>query len=122
MYQMPSIFEDYAPASVFPPVEMAERGAEQARYGKEPFKVTEYSVKVFDMGVTDDRSSYCELMKKLMPMCQNAQCVVVKNDLQVLGGSWKRYVEWFEYKLNDVSLTSSGDRHDMTEKDKEAQE
>ena len=105
MYQMPRIFEDYSTSSMFPPVETVEHGLEQARYGKEPFKVTEYSVKVFDMGVTDDRSSYCELMKRLMPMCQNAQCVVVKNDLQVLDGSWKRYVEWFEYKLNDTSLT-----------------
>lgn len=106
MYQMPSLFESYKGASLFPSVEAAVSGLEQAKYGKEPFKVTDYCVKVFDMSKEDDRTEYCKLMERLMPLCQNAQCVVVKNELQVLNGSgWCRYVEWFEYKLNETSLT-----------------
>ena len=105
-YQRPSIFGDLKPASLFPSIEEARRGLEQARYGKEPFKVTSYNVKVFDMSKEEDRTEYCHLMDRLMPLCQDAKCVVNKNELQVLNNSWHRYVEWFEYKLNDISLTT----------------
>lgn len=105
-YRMPSIFENFKSASLFPSIEEAKRGLEQARYGKEPFKVTSYNVKVFDMSKEEDREVYCKLMEYLMPLCQDAKCVVNKNELQVLNGSWHRYVEWFEYKLNDTSLTT----------------
>ena len=105
-YQRPSIFEDFKPASLFPSIEEAKRGFERAKYGKEPFKVTSYNVKVFDMSKEEDRTEYCHLMERLMPLCQDAKCVVNKNELQVLNSSWHRYVEWFEYKLNDVSLTT----------------
>lgn len=104
---MPSIFEGFKTPSLFPAVETARRGAEQARYGKEPFKVTAYKVKVFDMSKDADRDEYCELMERLMPLCQDAKCVVTKNELQVFNGAgWWRYVEWFEYELNETSLTT----------------
>lgn len=105
-YQMPSIFENFKHASLFPSIEEAKRGLEQAKYGKEPFKVTSYNVKVFDMSKEEDRTEYCRLMERLMPLCQDAKCVVNKNELQVLNNSWHRYVEWFEYELNTVSLTT----------------
>lgn len=106
MYQLPSLFESYKNVSLFPSIDTAVHGLEQAKYGKEPFKLTSYQVKVFDMSKEADRDEYCKLMERLMPLCQNAQCVVTKNELQVLSGSgWWRYVEWFEYKLNESSLT-----------------
>ena len=107
----PGVFSPYA-ASFFPTVAAARRGAEQAKYGKEPFKVTGYHVEVFDMGTPEGRKDYCTLMERLMPMCQDAKCVVSKNELQVLnrdgGQGWYRYVEWFEYRLNETSLTAKG--------------
>lgn len=110
MNDMPHIFEGMIP-SVFPSIDTAVHGLEQAKYGKEPFKVTSYNVKVFDMSNDDDRTEYCKLMERLMPLCQNAQCMVSKNELQVLNGTgWWRYVEWFEYKLNDKSTTTKQDK------------
>lgn len=110
MYQLPGLFESYKNASLFPSVDTAVHGLEQAKYGKEPFKLTDYQVKVFDMSKEEDRSEYCALMTRLMPLCQDAKCVVTKNELQVLSGSgWWRYVEWFEYKLNETSLTSKAE-------------
>jgi len=106
MSQLPNLFDSYKNASLFPSIDTAVHGIQQAKYGKEPFKVTSYQVKVFDMCSCVDQSEYCKLMEHLMPLCQNAQCVVVKNELQVMGDTWKRYVEWFEYRLNDHSLTT----------------
>ena len=116
-FEMPSIFSPY-PASFFPTLDAARHGAEQARYGKEPFKLTAYQVKVFDMAKEAERTEYCKLMERLMPLCQNAQCVVSKNELQVLstpnGQGWFRYVEWFEYKLNESSLTTGREKENET--------
>lgn len=113
--QMPSIFSPY-PASFFPDIDTARHGLERAKYGKEPFKVTDYKVCIFNMGKEKDRSEYADLMKRLMPMAQDSQCVVNKNELQVLntpeGQSWYRYVEWFEYVLNEKSLTTGADNAD----------
>ena len=110
--QMPSIFSPY-PASFFPDIDTARHGLERAKYGKEPFKVTDYKVCIFNMGNEKDRTEYADLMKRLMPMAQDSQCVVNKNELQVLntpdGQSWYRYVEWFEYVLNEKSLTTGAD-------------
>ena len=106
MTGMPSLFANLPNISMFPTPEAARLGAERAKYGKEPFTITSYNVKVFDMSKEEDRTGYCQLMEKLMPLCQDAKCVVNKNELQVLNNSWHRYVEWFEYKLNETSLTS----------------
>lgn len=115
MYDMPHMFDGMAP-SLFPTVDTAVHGLEQAKYGKEPFKVTGYNVKVFDMSKEADRDEYCKLMERLVPMCQNAQCVVSKNELQVLNGAgWWRYVEWFEYKLNDKTADSGKGGSDPAE-------
>jgi len=121
-YQMPSIFEDFKNVSLFPPIEEAKRGMEQAKYGKEPFKVTSYNVKVFDMSKGEDREEYCHLMERLMPLCQDAKCVVNKNELQVLNNSWHRYVEWFEYELNKVSLTTRFDENDGEGEEKDPED
>lgn len=108
-FQTPSIFPQH-PASFFPTVDSAVRGAERAKYGKEPFKLTSYNVKVFNMAKDSDREEYCRLMERLMPLIIDVKCVVSKNELQVLntpdGNGWYRYVEWYEYELNNKSLTT----------------
>lgn len=90
---------------MFPSPGIAMDMAERARYGKNPFNLTGYSVKVFDMSKQADREAYCTLMSRLMPLCQSAKCVLLKNELQVMRDAWWRYVEWFEYSLVENSLT-----------------
>lgn len=109
MQGIPGLLGSIPGMSMFPPVAAAAAGNLQARYRKEPFKLTAYKVKVFDMSKAEDVEAYCALMARLMPLCQDAKCVVSKNELQVLnsgnGSGWFRYVEWFEYELNQTSLT-----------------
>ena len=110
--KMPSLFSPY-PASFFPSLDAARHGIEQEKYGKEPFKITSYNVKVFNMAKEADRDEYCRLMERLMPLIIDVKCVVSKNELQVLntpdGNGWYRYVEWYEYKLNETSLTTGSE-------------
>lgn len=95
------------------PMQVA-RGLETLKYNKTPVILSDYRVEVFDMMVKEDRDKYAELMKDLFSKVQNAQAVVSKQELQTIrkkDGSegWQRYVEWFEYKLNDVSTTKKMD-------------
>lgn len=102
-----SMFEEMGKSSIFPSIEDFNRGIEQSKYAKEPFIISSYNVEVFNMMEKEDRDKYCNLMMKLTPLAQNSKCVICKNDLQVLNGSsWQRYVEWFEYKLNDKTTTT----------------
>lgn len=95
------------------PMQVA-RGLETLRYNKTPVVLSDYRVEVFDMMDKGDRDRYAALMKDLFRKVQNAQAVVSKQELQTIrkkDGSegWQRYVEWFEYKLNDVSTTKKMD-------------
>jgi hypothetical protein len=99
------IFKQMAP-SIFPSVADIQRGAIQDHYGKTPINVTQYNVEVFDMSKEDDRKRYTDIMIRLIPMSQNVKCVICRNELQIVNGFWWRYLEWFEYKLNDSSLTT----------------
>ena len=97
-----TLFGEMGKSNLFPSIEEFRQGLEQQRYEKEPFVISSYNVEVFNMMDKDDRDKYCKLMMKLTPMAQNSQCVVCKNDLQLIqGSSWQRYVEWFEYRLNN---------------------
>lgn len=68
---------------------------------KLPLRIRSYRVEVFDMSDAERRGEYEKLMARLLPLVRNAQCVVYKNELQVLqtgtGTGWWRYLEWFEY-------------------------
>lgn len=99
------ILKQMAP-SIFPSVAEIQRGAMQDHYHKTPINVTQYNVEVFDMSKEDDRKRYTDIMVKLIPMSQNVKCVICRNELQIINGFWWRYLEWFEYKLNDSSLTT----------------
>ena len=97
-----TLFGEMGKSNLFPSIEEFRQGLEQQKYEKEPFVISSYNVEVFNMMDKDDRDKYCKLMMKLTPMAQNSQCVVCKNDLQLIqGSSWQRYVEWFEYRLNN---------------------
>lgn len=105
------------------PMQVA-RGLETLKYNKTPVILSDYRVEVFDMMVKEDRDKYAELMKDLFRKVQNAQAVVSKQELQTIrkkDGSegWQRYVEWFEYKLNDVSTTKKMDPEEKKENGKE---
>ena len=87
-------------------------------------RISDCGVEVFDMMVKEDRDKYAELMKDLFRKVQNAQAVVSKQELQTIrkkDGSegWQRYVEWFEYKLNDVSTTKKMDPEEKKENGEE---
>ena len=105
------------------PMQVA-RGLETLKYNKTPVILSDYRVEVFDMMVKEDRDNYAELMKDLFRKVQNAQAVVSKQELQTIrkkDGSegWQRYVEWFEYKLNDVSTTKKMDPEEKKENGEE---
>lgn len=105
------------------PMQVA-RGLETLKYNKTPVILSDYRVEVFDMMVKEDRDKYAELMKDLFRKVQNAQAVVSKQELQTIrkkDGSegWQRYVEWFEYKLNDVSTTKKMDPEEKKENGEE---
>lgn len=92
-------------------------GMEQARYAKEPVKITSYHVEVFDMSSRSDRDKYSKLMLELAPKVQDSACTLCRNELQVLGNGWWRYVEWFEYTLN-VPGARAGETDDSSEDSK----
>lgn len=92
--------------NVFPPMREIERGIDMAKYDKYPIEVTEYKVAIFDMSVAKDRDEYMKLMKDLFKKVQASQCVIARNELQVMGDTWKRYMEWFEYRKNEKSTTT----------------
>lgn len=110
--------------SLTPNPMQVSRGLETLKYNKTPVILSDYRVEVFDMMVKEDRDKYAELMKDLFRKVQNAQAVVSKQELQTIrkkDGSegWQRYVEWFEYKLNDVSTTKKMDPEEKKENGKE---
>ena len=100
-------------------------GLEAMRLGKLPVEVSSYNVEVFDMSVDADRKRYCEIMSDLLKKVQASQCVVWKNELQVLqtasGTGWHRYLEWSEYSVSDKAAADAeaadmaGDLVDSTE-------
>lgn len=100
------MFANMSMPNVFPPMKEIERGIEMAKYDKYPIEVTEYKVAIFDMSESSDRLEYMKLMKDLFRKVQASQCVIARNELQVMGGTWKRYMEWFEYRKNEKSTTT----------------
>ena len=105
--------------SVFPSADVIRAGEEQMRYGKEPVRISKYGVEVFNMMDPERRNAYCSLISRLTPLVQDAHCCVCRNELQVLtdknGSGWFRYVEWFEYELNNKSLTTDRSAEDSPE-------
>ena len=85
---------------IVPDPSQVKFGMEQAKYSKEPVKITSYQVEVFEMSKKADRDRYSKLMLELAPKIQDSACTLCRNELQVLDGGWWRYVEWFEYSLN----------------------
>lgn len=111
---MQDLFGRMSSGSLAPSPAQFVRGIETLKYNKTPVVLSDYRVEVFDMMSKNDRDRYAELMKDLFRKVQNAQAVVSKQELQTIrnkDGSegWQRYVEWFEYKLNDTSTTSKAD-------------
>ena len=80
MTGMPSLFANLPSISMFPTPEAARLGAERAKYGKEPFTVTSYNVKVFDMSKEEDRTQ-----QLLAPVCGVVR-VQAQRDLAHLQG------------------------------------
>lgn len=80
-------------------------GAEALKRGMLPVSVDSYHVEVFDMSDPGDRSRYEGTMKDLFAKVQANQCVVWRNELQVLqrghDTGWHRYLEWSEYSVPD---------------------
>jgi len=93
-------------AGMFPPMNEIERGVEMAKYDKYPIEVTDYKVAIFDMSSSSDRLEYMKLMQELFKKVQASQCVICRNDLQVMGDTWKRYMEWFYFRKNEKSTTT----------------
>ena len=124
-FSMPSwgqMMDRISKSSIFPSKEAMKAGAEQALYSKEPVVLSDYRVEVFDMSMKLDRDKYTSLMKELVPKVQAAKCVIAKNELQVMKDGWWRYVEWFEYKLNDSSTTTVIPNDDAQEDSSESHE
>ena len=96
-----------AQAQLFPPADAIRLGEEMAKYNKYPVDVTDYRVRVFDMSSESDRAEYESVMKDLFKKVQASRCVICRQELQVFGDSWKRYLEWFEYRPNETSTTSN---------------
>ena len=106
---MPSwgdMFANMSMPSLFPPMREIERGVEMAKYDKRPIEVTDYRVAIFDMSQSADRLEYMKTMKGLFDKVQASQCVICRNELQVMGDTWKRYLEWFEFRKNEKSTTT----------------
>jgi hypothetical protein len=98
-------------SSVFPQPSEVAHGLETIKYKKTPVVVSEYHVEVFDMESKKDREDYCKLMLDLANKVQNSQCMIGRQELEKMTSkdgstTWKRYVEWFDYKLNDTSTTT----------------
>lgn len=91
--------------SVSPTAGDVSVGAEALKRGMLPVNVSSYHVDVFDMSVPDDRKRYEDTMVSLFAKVQASQCVVWKNELQVLqtpsGSGWHRYLEWSDYSVPD---------------------
>lgn len=98
-------------SSLTPPVKEVAHGLETLKYSKTPVVISGYHVDVFDMDDKEDRERYCKTMLDLSSKIQNAQCAIGRQELEKMtlkdgSTTWKRYVEWFDYKLNDTSLTT----------------
>ena len=98
-------------AAIAPETSEIAHGLETIKYQKTPVVISEYHVEVFDMESKKDRDAYCSLMLDLANKVQNAQCMIGRQELEKMTSkdgstTWKRYVEWFDYKLNDTSTTT----------------
>ena len=99
-----------APGNFAPSAAEVSSGLETLKYKKTPVVVSGYHAEVFDMSVAVERERYCRTMLGLMPGIQNAQVAVLRQDLQPLANpdgsvTWKRYLEWLDYSLNETSTT-----------------
>lgn len=94
---------------VAPSYEDVVAGREMVKYDRIPVKISEFHTEVFDMMSEADRKRYEERMLYLVKGIQSSECVIWKNDLQVMqcGGSqkWMRYLEWAKYEMNDPLLS-----------------
>ena len=93
---------------VGPTYEDVVNGRDLVKYDKIPVKISEFHAEVFDMMDAGDRERYEDRMKELVQGIQASECVIWKNDLQVIsrGGDqrWMRYLEWARYELNEPLL------------------
>lgn len=91
-------------------------GRDMVRYDKIPVKISEFHTEVFDMMDKEDRTRYEDLMKSIIKGIQTSECVIWKNDLQVIskgdGQHWMRYLEWARYDLNEPLLTRTKENSD----------
>ena len=87
-------------------------GRDMVRYDRLPVRIEEFHAEVFDMMLPVDRSRYEERMKALVLGIQSSECVIWKNDLQVMstpdGQHWMRYLEWARYDVSGTSADPSG--------------
>lgn len=83
-------------------------GRDLVKYDKIPVKISEFHTEVFDMMSEKDRKRYEDRMLELVKGIQSSECVIWKNDLQILSDGksqkWMRYLEWARYELNDPIL------------------
>jgi hypothetical protein len=86
-------------------------GRDMVRYDRVPVRISEFHAEVFDMMDPGDRSRYEDRMKELVKGIQTYECVIWKNDLQVLSGPdgqrWMRYLEWARYEISDEASKDS---------------
>ena len=79
-------------------------GRDMVRYDRFPVRIVEFHAEVFDMMHPADRSNYEGRMKELVLGIQSSECVIWKNDLQVMstteGQHWMRYLEWARYDVS----------------------
>ena len=105
--------EGFVPG-VGPTYEDVVAGRDLVRYDRVPVRIAEFRAEVFDMMSGADRKRYEDRMIELVRGIQTAECVIWKNELQVMssegGQKWMRYLEWARYELNDPLLQrGSGD-------------
>ena len=110
--------------SLVPDAYTVRDGLEQRMYDKDPVKVSGYHAETFDMSDESRRKAYCDLMLRLFPLVQEAQVMLARNELQILSGpsgtGWWRYVEWFEYSINESSTTTGMDGEEKPEPEDES--
>lgn len=85
-------------------------GRDMVRYDRIPVRIKTFHAEVFDLMSDDERKRYEDRMTGLVLGIQKSECVIWKNDLQIIstkdGQHWMRYLEWAEYELHEHPFAS----------------